>query len=190
MKRLLLMCCLLLIGSSASAAAPLPRDSVYQLDVGLISQDGQVRPFAAGRGRVQLVTMFYASCTMVCPMIIDSMKLTRNAVDEPARSRLDLLAVSFDPRRDNTAALHQYAVTHKLDSRYWTLARAEPRDVRRLAVLLGLQYRPLPDGDFNHSSELILLDVDGRIAARTDVIGKVDPAFVDSVRKVLARPGD
>lgn len=177
---------LLLVGTSALAASPLPGDSIYQLNAQLTGQDGQVQALAARRGRPQLVTMFYTSCTMVCPMIIDTVKLTRKAVDEDARDRLDVLAVSFDPERDNVAVLRKYADKRKLDLKHWTLARTDAQTVRQLAALLGLQYRQLPDGEFNHSSELLLLDADGRIAARTDVIGKLDPKFVAAVRTLLA----
>ncbi len=173
---------------SASATAPLPGDSIYQLNVQLTGQDGRVQPLSARRGRPQLIAMFYTSCTMVCPMIIDSLKVTRRALDESARERLDVLAVSFDPARDDVAVLRKYADTRKLDTRHWTLARTTPAQVRRLAASLGVQYRELPDGEFNHSSELILLDAEGRIAARTDVIGRLDPKFADAVRKQLAPP--
>jgi protein SCO1/2 len=174
-----------LLTGQAFAATPLPADSVYQLHVTLTDQDGHAQPFAARRGQVQLVSMIYTSCTMVCPMIVDTMKLTRKAVAEPGRDKLALLAVSFDPERDSLDALRHYAAARKLDMRYWTLARPQPKDARPLAALLGLQYRQLPDGDFNHSSELILLDTDGRIAARTSVIGRVDPEFVNAVNKAL-----
>jgi protein SCO1/2 len=188
MKRLWSCWCaaLLLVGTAAFAATPLPGDSVYQLNVQLTRQDGQGQTLAARRGRPQLVTMFYTTCTMVCPMIIDTIKLTRKALDEPLRDRLEVLAVSFDPARDDVATLRKYAATRKLDPRYWTLARAEPQTVLQLAALLGVQYRQLPDGEFNHSSTLILLDADGRIVARTDVIGRLDPQFVAAVRELLA----
>jgi protein SCO1/2 len=186
MKRLLMSCLCLLLVAPVLAATPLPGDSIYQLGATFTDQAGHSWPLSARRGRVQLMTMFYTSCTMVCPMIVDTMKATRKAVDEPARDRLDLLAVSFDPARDNVAALRQYAQKRQLDAPRWTLARAEPQDVRALSALLGLQYRQLPDGDFNHSSELILLDPDGRIIARTTTIGRLDPTFVDAVRKALA----
>ncbi|MEO7066060.1 MAG: SCO family protein [Rhodanobacter sp.] len=188
MKRLLpcLWVSLLLVCGSAFAAIPLPRDSVYQLNVQLTNQDGQVQTLAARRGRPQLVTMFYTSCTMVCPMIIDTIKMTRKALDEPARDQLDMLAVSFDPANDDVATLRQYADTRKLDTKHWTLARTEPQAVLQLAALLGVQYRQLPDGEFNHSSTLILLDAEGRIVARTDVIGRLDPQFVTAARKLLA----
>ena len=48
--------------------------------------------------------------------------------------------------------------------------------------MLGVQYRALPNGDFNHSTNLILLDADGRIAGRTAQLGSADPAFVKQVK--------
>jgi protein SCO1 len=190
MKRLMPVLAMLLLlgGSVAWAATPLPGDSVYNLPMQLTGQDGRQQMLAERRGRPQLVTMFYTSCQMVCPMIIDSMRLTRNALDPAARAQIDLLAVSFDPVRDDVATLHTYAQKRKLDARIWTLARAEPAQVRQLSGVLGLQYRQLPDAEFNHSSELILLDADGRIAARTARIGKLDPAFVEAIRNLLAQP--
>ena len=188
MKRLLSsLALLLLLGGSAHAAQPLSGDSVYQLPLQLTAQDGQPQMLSARRGRPQLVTMFYTSCQMVCPLIIDSLRLTRNALDPAVRSQVDLLEVSFDPARDDVATLRSYADKRKLDPRVWTLARTEPAQVRQLSAVLGLQYRQLPDREFNHSSELILLDADGRIAARTQVIGKLDPAFVKAITEIVSR---
>ncbi|MEO8998807.1 MAG: SCO family protein [Rhodanobacter sp.] len=189
MKRLLsCLAILLLLGGAAHAAQPLPGDSVYQLPLRLTGQDGQQHLLSARRGRPQLVTMFYTSCQMVCPLIIDSLRLTRNALDSAVRAKIDLLAVSFDPARDDVATLRAYADKRKLDPRIWTLARAEPAQVRQLSGVLGLQYRQLPDGEFNHSSELILLDAEGRIAARTTVIGRLDPVFVKAIDETVSRP--
>ena len=83
---------------------------------------------------------------------------------------------------------HGQQVWHEkrgLDAPAWTLARVEPAGARQLSGVLGLQYRQLPDGEFNHSSELILLDADGRIVARTSHIGRLDPAFVEAIRRQL-----
>ena len=58
--------------------------------------------------------------------------------------------------------------------------------VRTLAAALGIRYRAQPDGTFNHTSALILLDRDGRIVARSEVTGlQPDPHFVATVRAHL-----
>ncbi|HET6552793.1 MAG TPA: SCO family protein [Dyella sp.] len=187
MKRVFVLL-LLLISAVATAGTDMPKDSTYQLKVELTDQAGHTWPLSSRSGRVQLVSMFYTSCTMVCPMIVDTMQITDNALDEPSRARMDMLLVSFDPARDSVDALRQYAERRKLHAPAWTLARVSAQDARQLAALLGLQYRQLPGGDFNHSSELILLDAEGRLIARTSIIGRADPEFVAAVRKATAGP--
>ena len=72
----------------------------------------------------------------------------------------------------------------KLDPQRWTLATPAPGDVRAIAGVLGVRYRQLEDGEFNHSTVLVLLDADGRELARTEQVGsKTDAAFLAAVRK-------
>ena len=72
------------------------------------------------------------------------------------------------------------------DASQWTLARTDPATVRKIAALLKFQYRALPDGEFNHSAELILLDGEGRITARTSMLAGADARMVNAIRKQLA----
>ena len=187
-----LLLCLGMLASPAPApalAAPstgLPGDSVYQLDLPLLDQDGKAVAFASLRGRPRLITMFYSSCPYMCPLIIDTARMTERELDEAQRVKLAVLMVSFDTERDDPAALKALAEKRKIDTGRWTLARTDAGNVRKLAAILGIQYRQLDDGDFNHTSVLILLDAEGRVAARSEVMGKTDPAFVDAVRRVLA----
>jgi protein SCO1/2 len=52
--------------------------------------------------------------------------------------------------------------------------------------VLGVRYRQLASGDFNHTSALVLLDRDGRIVTRTEKIGSLlDPTFIASVRRTI-----
>ena len=63
--------------------------------------------------------------------------------------------------------------------------------MRRTAAVLGIRYRALADGEFNHSSALVLLDGEGRVLARTEQLGAVpDPAFLAAVKAALAAPAD
>ena len=174
---------------AASKPAPLPRDSVYQLPVHLTDQDGKRSNWASRRGKAQLVGMFYTSCQYICPLIVDSGKAVERQLTPAERERLGILLVSMDPKRDTPAALTQIVVKRKLDRTHWTLASPAPVDVREVAGVLGIRYRALADGEFNHTSALVLLDRDGRVLARTEQMGtKPDPEFVAAVRRATAPP--
>lgn len=169
-----------------AAAAPLPGDSVYQLPLPLLDQHGKRADWRARRGKPQLVAMFYTSCRYICPLIIDSAQAVDRNLGAKQRERLGILLVSMDPERDDAAALGAVARQRRLDAR-WTLAAPRPQDVRAVAGILGIRYRPLADGEFNHTSALVLLDADGRILARTERMGtRPDPEFVEVVRKATA----
>ena len=169
------------------AGADLPGDSLYLLDDAFSDQAGRSFVLADRRGEPQLVAMFYTSCRYVCPLIVDSAKGIEHALSPAERTRLGILLVSMDPARDDTAALASVARKRKLDPARWTLARTDAGTVRRVAALLGIRYRALADGEFNHSSALVLLDGQGRVVARTERLGPVpDPAFLAAVKSTLA----
>ena len=178
---------LLLSVATAGRAAPPPPDSVYSLPVPLVDQDGRRFDWGERRGRVQLVSMFYTSCQYICPLIVDSGKAVERQLAPDERARLGVLLVSMDPARDTPAALRKTADQRRVDTTRWTLARPRPADVRSIAGLLGIRYRQLEDGEFNHTSALVLLDAEGRVLARTERMGsRPDPDFVQRVKRALA----
>jgi len=173
-------------GFAAGKTAPLPRDSVYQLTAPLIDQHGKGADWGTRRGKAQLVSMFYTSCQYICPLIIDSGKAVEKQLTPAERERLGILLISMDPKRDTPAMLMSVANKRQLDASRWTLASPTPADVRAIAGVLGVRYRALADGEFNHTSALVLLDRDGRILARTEQMGsKVDPEFMAQVHAIL-----
>jgi protein SCO1/2 len=178
-----------LLCSVAFAAAPpkpLPTDSVYQLPAPLVDQHARAADWRTRRGHPQLVAMFYTSCQYMCPLLVDSGLAVQRELAEAQRAKLDVLFVSIDPARDTPAVLASVAARRRLDPARWTLARPRPGDVRAIAGVLGVRYRALAGGDFNHTSALVLLDGEGRIVARTEKMGSVgDPEFMAAVRKLL-----
>jgi len=184
---LLLTTLLCLAAPLVAQAAPLPPDSAYLLEDTYTDQAGQDFLLTDGRGQPRLVAMFYTSCRYICPLIIDSAKGVERALEPEERQRLGILLVSLDPDRDDVAALKSVFDKRRLDAERWTLARTEAAAVRRLAAVLGVRYRPLADGEFNHTSALVLLDADGRVLARTERLGAVpDPEFLAAVKASLA----
>ncbi len=180
---------LLGIATAAGAAQPataLPGDSVYQLPLPLTDSQGQTRDWRALRGKPRLVAMFYTSCQYICPLIVESGKAVERQLTPAQQKRLGVVLISMDPARDDPAALRKVIDQRKLDATRWTLASPRLDDVRAVAGVLGIRYRQLADGGFNHSSALILVDAEGRIVARTEKIGsQPDPEFVAAVRKAL-----
>jgi len=166
--------------------APLPRDSVYQLPLPLTDQHGVTHDWRTRRGQPQVVAMFYGACPDMCPLTIDGGKAVEHALSPAERRRLQLLYISLDPQRDTPATLAVLAHKRGLDAARWSLAIPRAQDVRSVAGVLGVRYRRLADGQFNHTSALLLLDRDGRIVARTERIGgAADPDFMASVHQLL-----
>ncbi|MGN6513565.1 MAG: SCO family protein [Lysobacteraceae bacterium] len=190
MHRFLIACLTLLLALPALAAdppAPLPRESLYQLALPLTDQHGAHYDWRSLRGTPRVVGMFYTSCQFTCPLIVESGKAIQKQLTSAQRERLGMVLISMDPQRDTPEALQRVAARHRVDA-HWTLAAPRAADVRAVAGVLGVRYRQLADGDFNHTAALVLLDSDGRELARTEDIGSVpDPAFVAAVRKATSR---
>ena len=173
--------------SASTRPVELPSDSVYQLPLKLTDQAGRTFDWTTRRGKPQLVAMFYTSCRYICPLIVESGKAVDRSLTPAQRKQLGVLFISMDAERDTPAALMAVARERKVDPR-WTLATPKAEDVRSVAGVLGIQYRQLADGEFNHTSALILLDANGRIVARTEKMGsKLDPEFLAAVQGVLSR---
>ncbi len=185
------LACLMLVTAGALAAPvsqPLPKDSVYQLPLQLTDQQGKPWDWASKRGKPQVVAMFYMSCQFTCPLIVDSGKAIEHALTPAEKARVGILLISMDPKRDTPAVLMSVFNKRGLDATRWSLASPKPAGVRSVAGVLGVRYRQLSSGDFNHTSELILLDRNGRIVTRTEKVGSVvDPEFLAAVRHSLAR---
>lgn len=170
--------------ANATANAALPGNSVYQLPITLTDQDNRSFELATRRGQPMVISMFYTSCQFVCPMLIETMRATTERLTADERAHLSSMLVSFDPERDSVDVLKSVAGKRGLDSS-WTLARTDATSVRKLAATLGIQYRLLSDGEFNHSTVLILLDGQGRVVGRSNKMGTVDPAFLKLVQKTV-----
>ena len=187
MRRLLvLLFALVFAGLAAAAEKPLPGDSVLLVPAAFKDQDGKSFTLAQRRGGVQVVTMFYSSCPYACPLLIDTAKGIDHALTPAERAKLRVLMLSLDPARDTPAALSALAAKRKLDRARWTLATTNDSGVRQTAAALGIRYRKLADGEFNHSSVIILLDAEGRVLARSEKLGpQADPDFLAAVRKAV-----
>jgi len=81
------------------------------------------------RGRNVLVTFLYTHCPDVCPLIASSLNTVLRTIGPQAK--VDVLAVSVDPKGDTPQAVRAYAKKMRLDPRFHYLigSRAELRKV-------------------------------------------------------------
>ncbi|HEY1960601.1 MAG TPA: SCO family protein [Polyangiaceae bacterium] len=160
--------------------------SIYPLEVSLTDEHARPVGLDVDRGHLTIVSMFYGSCPVACPLIVSHVKEIESRVSPDAKKDLRVLLVSFDPAHDTPVALTALAQERELDLDRWTLATGPDDDVRQIAAVLGISYRPLAGGGFAHDAILTVLDREGRPIARTD------DANVDALVAAIdshARPG-
>lgn len=169
------------VPASAAPSGPLPGDSLYQLPLRLVDSAGVEHPLGVHRGHPTLVSMFYASCPAACPMLIHDLQAIEARLAPTERDDLRVLLVSFDPDRDTPEALSALAVERHVDLQRWALASTPEADVRTLAATLGISYRRLENGHYNHSAVITLLDRDGVPRGRIEGLSQAPEALVEAI---------
>ena len=143
--------------------------------------DQQGRPFTAGdlRGRVGLVFFGFTNCMGICPA---TLQVLRQATRElgPDASDLRVVLVSVDPARDTPAAMQ--AFLEPFGPGFVGLP-GEPADLRKVADGFGAVYfngmpRPAGGYDVEHTSQVYLVDRDGRLRAIFQGAGSAEIATV------------
>jgi protein SCO1/2 len=129
--------------------------------------------------------MFYASCPHVCPLLISTIKLTESKLSSDERAGLRVLTISIDPERDTPERLRETMQRHSVDNSRWSMVRTRPGDLRTIAGVFNVKYKQLPDGNFNHTTRIILLDDEGAQAASTERLGRYDAEFLKAIKAAL-----
>ena len=168
--------------AQSSGGKSLPPQSVYHLQVSVEDQFGEITGLDRYRGHPVLVTMFYASCPHVCPMLISTIKLTESKLSAEERAALRILTISIDPDRDTPEKLRETLERHSVDASRWSMVRSQPGDLRTIAGVFGVRYKQLPDGEFNHTTRIILIDQEGTQVASTEQLGRHDAAFLKAIK--------
>lgn len=127
--------------------------------------DGRQLSLAELRGKVAVMALVYASCTDACPLITGKLALLQQRLRERKLlgKEVVLLTVTFDPERDSREVLQRYARGFRADPSGWFFLRGTPEETRRLLAAYDVWVRPTPDGEFDHSDRIFLIDQAGRI---------------------------
>lgn len=154
-----------------AAHAPLPGASLYNLEGQWQNTKDAAFPLTSLRGGPVVAAMVFTHCPDVCPLVTHAMQRLEETL--PAHSCARFALFSLDWVRDTPGALSHYAVQHGLGERRWTLLHGDEAAVRELAAALGVSFFRQPNGDFQHSIAVYLLDTDGKIAAEESDLNAV-----------------
>ena len=136
-----------------------------------IDQQGRRRPLIDPTDqRIMIVDFIYARCTSICSALGSTYQQMQSAI---ARAHLEqavrLVTVSFDPKDDTAAVIHDYAKGLTADPAVWTLLTPlDPVALRRSLDVFGVVTKPLPDGQFLHNAAFHIIDRHGRLARIID----------------------
>ena len=149
--------------------------SLYQHDAVWTTQDAAQISLLDFQGRPVILAMVFTHCRYACPLIVRDMRAVAKALPETMQVDLQHVLISIDPARDTPAVLSRFAEAHALSPSKWTLLRGNPGDVRTLAALLGVRYKPDGNGQFAHTNLITFLDANGEIIHQQEGLG-TDPA--------------
>lgn len=150
------------------APSVITKSSLYILDGKLTDTEGKKLELKDLEGKPVLISMFYASCPMACPMLISEIKKIEAKLDDETKKDLRVVLVTFDPKRDTPKVLGELRDAHKVDNSRWMMLSAAPDFVEELAAVLGIRYRFGKSGAIHHSTSITLLDRKGVIVDRIE----------------------
>lgn len=153
---------------AAQEKAPLSDESMFHLNARWTDHNGRPVTLSQLRGQPFVITMVFTTCQGACPMLARDMKVIERRLSPAAKKQVRYVLVSFDPARDTPAKLHEFAKSHELSDDRWTLLTGSPDDVRDLAAVLGVRYKQQPNGDFDHSNALYVVDGEGVVRHQQD----------------------
>jgi protein SCO1 len=84
--------------------------------IDLRNYQGQRVTLGQYRGKAVLVTFLYANCPDICPLIASNLRVALNLLGAKA-SRVQVIAVSVDPRGDTPAAVARFVRVHEMTGR-------------------------------------------------------------------------
>ena len=169
MKKMMMALLSLVVWTQVGIAQELPKDSIYHLSSQWKNQNGENISLVNFRGTPIIVTMVYTGCNYSCPMTISRVQDIEKEILKRGIKNYKLVLASFDSKRDKPELLKKYMKTRKLNEEHWVfLSSPDEKTARELAVVLGINFKDVGDGDFSHSNVIATLDQNGVIQAKIE----------------------
>lgn len=194
------------VGLAASALAgietaptdgptPFPAESLrtaYPVpDFTLTDHTGQPVSMEELSGRVVLLTSVYMTCTATCPLILNQVSESLDALTDDERAQVSVVAITMDPERDTVEHLGEVASGRGMEPPLYHFATGEPEMVHALLDRLDVRRERDPDtGIITHTNLMLLVDREGRIAFRFSLGERQAEWLTTGLRILIGEPGN
>lgn len=166
--------CALLLGLALASEGA----SLHQLPIQWRNDRNEKVQFSAWRGKPVILTMAYTSCHGSCPLIIQKLRKIEKAL-LPKYPELSIVVVTLDPQADTPQALHAYRERMKLNDAHWSFLTGSVQDVRRLSLVLGLNFsKPPGSTEIMHDNRIAWLAPSGEIIAQMKSLDDPETLFL------------
>ena len=158
--------------------------SIFLLKGTWTDQNGKMLELSDLRGKAQLVSMIFTSCSYACPRIVADIKDIEQKLSEVEKEKMDYLLISFDTERDTPAKLKAFEREMNLN-KHWRLLRGSEEQVRELSLLLDVKYEKQTDGSFAHSNVITILNSAGVRIYRQEGLGVDNNEAVEVIGSLI-----
>jgi len=168
-----------------SAASAPSTDSIFNITDNWTAANGNTFQLGALGGKPTVIAMVYTSCQYVCPLTVQNIKRIERSLGAAKAANVNFALFSLDPERDTPAKLSEFAKLHGITNQSWTLAQGNASSIRKLAVTLGVKYKKVESGDYEHDATIFILDKDGVVKYQADAMNKNMNGASDAVKALL-----
>ena len=172
------------ITSPLYASEPLPDMSVYHLEGEWTNQEGKSLSLQELAGKPVVAAMVYTSCVHTCSMMTTRVLDIQKQLKARQQEGVIYALITFDSKGDTVSALKDYKIQRKLDND-WLLLRADDSNIRRLAGVLGVNYKEVAEGEYSHSNIISLLDKKGVLVSQVNGLNKSTADLTEKLVSLL-----
>lgn len=132
------------------------------------NQEGQIITETNLRGKLSLVSFFFASCGSTCPTLMNSIQKTQAKLKKMGQnSHVQIYSFSVMPEHDTAEVLKNYSKMHHLDLSNWNLLTGDHDEIYRIGKGMFKADRSIggkkSKSSFIHSEDIYLVDPQLRI---------------------------
>jgi protein SCO1/2 len=117
--------------------------------------------YQSDNGKIKLLSFIFIHCPDgVCPMTMMDFALIQEELKNEGLfgNEIELITITFDPVRDTTEALQNYARHFGTDPSGWRVLRGSEEEIKAVADELKYFYHLQEDGSGMHSTTMYIID--------------------------------